>query len=346
MSVVVCAEELRRVLTTTYKLKKTFVKKKVKEMLEDIPEEALDLVAAGLDARSLARLGCVSRRCRDAHARAPLRLALSLSNESKVLRWAVAPSRRARVVSVTSSRRVGSSDVAWMSLFPNVTGVRFSFCRIMLSALEIMPCHALKSLTVHSLCPPAVRTLSDPMGPWTFSTAGLARFPCLEIARLTLTPQWYAAEIDGGPASLRVLELRNAEYVRLIAVPPVDTLSIVCRGYTAWDRDIDASAWQFPASVRRYRIECNNQGDIDLLIPRSVQTLAVSAPFASSLTMGRLLRLQEALVDMDFVTIDAVPPHLKYLEIAADRLATTSVPAHVTVIARVRGHRVDSQFFS
>lgn len=317
------------------------------KMLDDLPEEALDLVAAGLDARSLARLGCVSRRCRDAHARAPLRLALSLSNESKVLRWAVAPSRRARVVSVTSSRRAGSSGVAWMALFPSVTGVRFSFCRIMSSALDTLPCHALKSLTVHSLCPPAVRTLTDPTGPWTFSTAGLARFPCLEIARVTLTPQWYAAEIHGGPASLRVLELRNAEYVRLIAVPPaVDTLSIVCTGYMAWDRDIDASAWQFPASVQRYRIECSNRGDIDLLIPRSVQILAVSAPFASSLTMGRLLHLQEALVDMDFVTVDAVPPHLKYLEIAADRLATTSVPAHVTVVARVRGHRVDPQFFS
>ena len=293
-------------------------------MLDDLPDELLDIVCSKLNATTLARLECTSARMRDAARRAPLEVHAAPRTLDRVLRWATDPARAGRVTRV-SLRRVRVPPEVWTA-FPRVVAVRALYCRVPLP----IPINKGSIRSLH-----LGRLTRSPGDPAAFRTS---RLPRVDSLCLTFDGSWARVIVDR-PAPR--LELRGAAVVRLETLDGVEDLVVSTR-------HLEISPGTAAPRCRTARLEADAATDAEPLLALfgpALETLVLGTPLADVSWPFADLDPAVLALDADFALLRRVNPALRFLEVRADRLAAARVPPEVEVWAEVRGAQVDRSFF-
>lgn len=320
-----------------------------------LPDLVLDLVFSHLDARSVATAACVNTSFRTAANRAPLRLAITADTDDTFMTWMSANTRNTRVVSAAVRR---SAVLTVTPAFESLRRLRFMFCRVPAQALTTFP-NALETLHVHQLVP----------GHWpmhgraaVFSTGRvLGLFPRLLVARITFrgTPgqsEWRRVLVDGGPLTLRVLELRQCPDIFVVGMPPlVRDLSLSSvEGMYFFSESV------YPAeTMSTVWLECgmNLVVQPNVVPPAATRFVLISprADMTKSLWQAivQTKGLSQLVLHMGVVILDGPPPTIDTFRLHADHLVIRDTPQAVGgwnairhISAVVHGVPLDPAFFT
>ncbi len=298
-------------------------------MLNDLPNDVLDVILGHLNARSIARVQCVSTTLRDAGKRAALQVHATPKNAHAVLCWAAA---RAPRVTRVSLRRLKESWHLFdtIALFENALSVNALFCRIMLSEYHVFP-QRLRRLTLDKI------TKVYGESP-EFKTSRLP--PHLERVSLTFDSTWSTVVVDRG---VPTLEIKGAPDIH------IDTLDTITHLTLTTLQLILVHPHASSQCIRYARIEADGMLGADNVL-RAIgpvpDVVVLSMPMASAKWSDfPWINSRVLALDLDFLCFDRVSPQLETLEIRVDRLATAPVPESVDVWAEVRGVEVDRSFF-
>lgn len=307
-----------------------------------LPDLALDLIFCRLDVRSVAKAACVNRSFWQASLRCPLALGITRRTQDSLYKWLSCRNRSAQVVAVSSSWGVTRAPTA---AFEKLRFLRWTCCKVPIRALDVAP-RQLRVLTVHRLMSHRLPGLG------AFSTgAVLGLFPRLDVARITfVTDTWHRVRVDGGPTSLRILELRQCPDVFVVDVPvSVKNLSLIStEGVYCYN---DA----YPAQGALDVLQISSPDSIRLhpnMVPPRVRVLVIQAPCADLSpavwsAICRVRGLATLNVELDLAVFESPPPStLQRITLALSRLAITEPwPACVAVDALVNGRRIEREFF-
>jgi hypothetical protein len=295
--------------------------------MNQLPNDALDIVFSHLAARDIARAECACRAFREAGQRADLQIHAVPRTEDALLEWA---SQRPSKVTRVAMRRLRN---VWLSqwAFPRVQSMQALYSRIILGDTFVWP-RMLRRLELGRL------TRHSHFDPETFRLSSLPE--TLQSVSLTFDSTWHRVIVDAsfdetkirGSADIIVKHLSNA---RILTLETHTLISVdsEARGDLVTEARIEVAGTHNPDPALR-------------MLGLGVDLLVFSMPMAS-IVWSEYDHLDPRVLalDADFVSYDKPGANLQYLELRVDRLATAPVPKHVRVWAEVRGIEIDRSFF-
>ena len=310
-------------------------------MLASLPPELIDLIFAKCNGRTLARLECCSKETRAAAQRAPIQLHVtptSLQYDIAQKQWAESASRKSRITKI-SFRRVQFHTQTWnVAAYQNVQSISMLYCKIWALGWMSMAGPGLKRLEISRL-----------KRSWDMPTSfQLSVLPgTLTSVALQFDDSWTSVDIDNAK-NITSLTLK-APYGIGLRKPDfmLGNTGVIRKLQLETPGRVGARPGFTAPGITYLHIESTNETPDVLKYFPGVAALVAILPQCDLVwsTDVRMPRLAAAVIDFDFVSIDAIPEKLTFLEVWADRIATKPLPKSLVIKAFVRDVDMPRAFF-
>jgi|APGre2960657444_1045066.scaffolds.fasta_scaffold05711_1 hypothetical protein len=302
---------------------------------DGLPPELVDLIFAKCNAKTLARLECVSKETRAAAQRAPIQLHVTPTHFPRIWEWADSASRKARITKVSFRRTQLYRN---FDAYPNVQSISMLYCKVWNLNWMSMVGPRLKRLEISRL-----------KRSWDMPTSfQLSVLPgTLTSAALQFDDSWTAVDVDD-TKNIVSLTLK-APYGIGLHKPDIllgNTGVVRKLQLETPGRCIPRPGFAAPA-ITYLHIESTNDTPVVLKHFPGVAALVAILPQCDlvwSVDM-HMPNLAAAVIDVDFLSIDAISEKLTFLEVWADRIATKPLPKSLVIRAFVRDVDIPRAFF-
>lgn len=304
---------------------------------DGLPSELVDLIFAKCNAKTLARLECVSRETRAAAQRAPIQLHVTPTHFPRIREWAESASRKARITKV-SFRRMQFHHTWNVEACENIQSISMLYCKVWHLNWLSMAGPRLKRLEISRL----KRSWDTP------TSFKLSVLPdTLQSVALQFDDSWTSVDVDDtknivaltlkAPYGIGIhkpdISLGNTGVIRKLQLETPGR--VVCQpGFSA-------------PGITYLHIESTNETPGVLKSFPNVAALVAIMPQCDlvwSVDM-HMPNLVAAVIDVDFLSIDAISEKLTFLEVWTDRIATKPLPKSLVVRAFVRDVDIPRAFF-